>query len=519
MRGVARGSTANLIGAAITAIANFAVTIAVTRALDKPAAGVFFSVTSLFLLATSLGQLGTDTGLVYFISRCRALGTTKLVHTYMRTATRPVVVMGLFTGLAVFVLARPLADITNHAHIGAATTYLRVLAVFIPIAGLESVALSATAGLGTMRPSALIEQVGRPVLQIMLTVGALVLIPKSGVIGAAWALPYVLAAAAAWWSWRRRLAALHRRIITAADDEAAADAAHDESGLARRFWRFTAPRTLASVIQVAIQRFDIVLVGALAGAATAAVYAASTRFVVAGQMGSMAVSRAVRPRIGAALARNDQAETKLLYRMATAWLVVVTWPLYLLLLVFGTRVLSLLGHGYGAGNVVLVILSLSMMIANGCGMVDVVLAMAGRTSWNLYNVAVACAVNLGLDLWLIPTHGLLGAAIGWGAAIILQNVVPLVQTSSVLRLHPFGAATTVAYLLPLVCFGAAPLGVRLALGPSWLGLLAGIGLGSVLYLAGLWRFRRVLELAALRALRPGHGRSNGSKHGTDASHA
>ena len=42
----------------------------------------------------------------------------------------------------------------------------------------------------------------------------------------------------------------------------------------------------------------------------------------------------------------------------------------------------------------MVILSLSMLVATGCGMVDMVLIMAGRTSWNLGNALLALAVNL-----------------------------------------------------------------------------------------------------------------------------
>lgn len=489
MRAVARGSTANLAGGAVTAIVNFGITIAVTRTLDKPSAGVFFSVTSLFLLATSIGQLGTDTGLVYFISRCRALRNTADIRSYMRTAMRPVLAVGILVGLGMFVFTPQIAELTNRAHSAEAIGYLRVLAVFIPIAGLESVAISATTGLGTMRPSALIEQITRPALQIVLTLTMLAVLPRGGWIGLAWSLPYLLAAGAAWWSWRRRCAAIDHNIV---------DRGHRP---AREFWRFTGPRTFASVLQTAMQRFDIVLVGGLAGPAMAAVYAASTRFVVVGQVGGNAISRAVRPQLGTALARQDHLASAHLYRVATAWLIAVTWPLYLTFLVFGVRLLAIFGHGYAAGRSVLIILSIAMMVSTGCGMVDVVLNMAGRTSWNLINVGIACATNLGLDLWLIPSHGVLGAAIGWGVAIVLQNIVPLTQVGLALRLHPFGSATATSAGLAVICFGAWPLVLRLALGTTWAGAVIGVTVGAALYLAGLWRFRETLELSALRAIR------------------
>ena len=65
-------------------------TIVVTAGLCPGAGRVFFSATSLFLLATTIGQLGTGTGLVYFLSRFRALETSALTRRYVRTALLPV---------------------------------------------------------------------------------------------------------------------------------------------------------------------------------------------------------------------------------------------------------------------------------------------------------------------------------------------------------------------------------------------------------------------------------------------
>ena len=91
---VARGSVATLAGAAISAVVGFALTVVITRGLTKTEAGVFFSVTSLFLVVVSVGLLGTDLGLVYFLSRARALGSARLSpatcvrHWYLSSASR-----------------------------------------------------------------------------------------------------------------------------------------------------------------------------------------------------------------------------------------------------------------------------------------------------------------------------------------------------------------------------------------------------------------------------------------------
>src|SRR3954462_56079 len=97
-----------------------------------------------------------------------------------------------------------------------------------------------------------------------------------------------------------------------------------------------------------------------------------------------------------------------------------------------------------------------MLVATGCGMVDMVLSMAGRTSWNLVNVLVALAVTIGLDVFFIPRLGALGAAIGLAGAMVANNVLPLIQVGRIARLHPFGIGTVAAALLSLGCFGVLP---------------------------------------------------------------
>jgi len=53
--------------------------------------------------------------------------------------------------------------------------------------------------------------------------------------------------------------------------------------------------------------------------------------------------------------------------------------------------------------------------------------MAGGSGRSLLNNALALAVDLVLDILLIPSMGMLGAAIGWAAAIVVRNVLPLLQ--------------------------------------------------------------------------------------------
>jgi O-antigen/teichoic acid export membrane protein len=196
-------------------------------------------------------------------------------------------------------------------------------------------------------------------------------------------------------------------------------------------------------------------------------------------------------------ARGDHREANQIYRVTTAWLILLTWPLYLLAVSFGTQVLTLFGHSYRAGDVVIVILSLTMLLATGCGQVDMVLVTTGRSSWSLVNGLLAVVVNVGLDVLLIPRYGITGAALGWSVAIVLTNLMPLAQLAAVMRLNPFGRGTFVAAGLSIFSFGILPWSVREVLGHGVLPSLGGIAAGCAVLAAGLWFFRGDLNLAAM----------------------
>jgi O-antigen/teichoic acid export membrane protein len=176
--------------------------------------------------------------------------------------------------------------------------------------------------------------------------------------------------------------------------------------------------------------------------------------VILGQFVNQALSQSVQPRLAERLAIDDRVAANTLYQQATAWLVLTTWPLYYLVITYATVYLGLFGRRYQGGERIVLVLALAMLVATACGMVDMVLAMGGRTWQNLFNVGLALVTMLGVDALLVPRHGALGAAVGLAAAVLVNNLVPLAQVRHGLGLHPFGRATLTAMALSTVCFAA-----------------------------------------------------------------
>lgn len=491
MNAIARGGALNLVGAAVSAVVGVLLVVVVTRGLPRHDAGIFFGLTSVFLIAEVVAGLGTQTGLVYFIARMRSLGRPERIAAFQRVALIPVVGVALTAALALLLCAPAAARLVGGGTHGVATAVV-VLAVLLPVTALSDTLLAATRGHATMLPTVAVEKIGRPLIQLGLVA---VVVGGGGslaLLAGAWALPWIASSVLAALLLKR----LGRRLpARAADTPPTAETA-------REFWRFTGPRAISAVAQLVLQRFDIVLIGVLIGPAQAAVYTAATRFLVVGQFASVAIANAAQPRLAELLAVDERRMAKAVYQSATAWTVMLTWPIYLLCGLFAGVVLTMFGHGYAEGSTVIVVLAGTMLFATACGMVDVVLNMAGRTYWTMANAVTAMVAMIGVDLLLIPRLGILGAAIGWAIALLLQNLLPLSQLFFVLRLHPFGRATVTSAALSLTCFGLIPAVSRLAWPGNAPADVATVLVGAAVFAAGCWRWRRLLDLPGLKALRP-----------------
>ena len=122
-------------------------------------------------------------------------------------------------------------------------------------------------------------------------------------------------------------------------------------------------------------------------------YAAATRYLAFGQFIGVAIIQVVGPKLSEVLAAHDLDRARLVYSTATWWLMALAWPLYLTMVVLAPSLLSFFGPAYQQADDVLRILGVSMLVATLVGPVDMVLLMAGKSSWNLLNTIVAIAVE------------------------------------------------------------------------------------------------------------------------------
>jgi len=484
----ARGSWIGLLGSAVNALAGFALVALCTHGLGANAAGAVFTGIAVFTILSNGLKLGADTGLVRFVSRDRAETGGTRIAALLRIAVWPVLAISVLAALVLLLVPQTAHALLPGLPLGQALAVMRMFAAFLPMATVALVLLGATRGYGTVVPFVGSEQIGKPVLRMVLAVPLVLLAPSALSLSAAWVLPTVAGTGYTWWALRRR-----RR----ADAPAAVQSRGERRSQAREFWAFSGPRAISSVFDITSVWIGVVLLSLLATSRDAAVYTAVSRLITAGTLLQLAVRLAVAPQISGLLAARKDGEAHELHRLSTRWIALFSLPLFVLMAVFPRSVLTLFGGGFPSGAAALVVLCLANAVNVMVGNAQTVILMAGKSSWNLAVSGTACAVQVGFGVLLVPRHGVLGAGISWGLSVIVDNLLSALLVRYRLGFRTVDRDYLLAVGVGLAAVGAIAGAVRWQLGDTPAGVAVGSLIALVCFAAAVWRLRASLGVLEL----------------------
>ena len=97
-------------------------------------------------------------------------------------------------------------------------------------------------------------------------------------------------------------------------------------------------------------------------------------------------------------------------------------PAFAVCVVFPHELLAIFGHRFVVGASVTIILAGGKLIDSATGPCGLMLNMSGRPGLSLIDNVVALVLNVGLNVWLIPRHGIVGSAWAWAVSLAVVNV-------------------------------------------------------------------------------------------------
>jgi O-antigen/teichoic acid export membrane protein len=186
--------------------------------------------------------------------------------------------------------------------------------------------------------------------------------------------------------------------------------------------RVALPLFWITLLNVAMQRVDVLIIGAQLGTGAAGVYSAASRLALLVSFGLVAVNAWVAPSIADLHARGERDELQRTVRTAARVITAFTLPVSLAIALLAAPLLGLFGASFASGREALWILCIGQIVNALLGPVGYLMTMTGNQGEAARVLTVAALVNVLACALLTPRFGLAGAAAGTALAQVIWNV-------------------------------------------------------------------------------------------------
>jgi O-antigen/teichoic acid export membrane protein len=166
------------------------------------------------------------------------------------------------------------------------------------------------------------------------------------------------------------------------------------------------------------------------------------------------VNQIFSPIISELHAAENHAVLQQLYATLTKWVMILTIPLAVTMIVFAPELILIFGRGFQPGTRVVMIGAVGQVFNCAVGSVGFLLLMSGNQSELIKIQAANAFLMVGLNIVLVPRLGIAGAALATTITTITTNVWALSSVRRILKVFPYNAGY-MKLLLPSLCAAAA----------------------------------------------------------------
>jgi O-antigen/teichoic acid export membrane protein len=421
---MAKNSVAMFVVVLLTKGAGLVAALLVGRYLGPSALGTYAVVLAFALLLEAIAPLGQR----YVIVRDVARDRSRLL-TYWLSASLVTVVSSVAAGLALVLFIR-LARYDSRIF---ASAY--VVSLFLPVAGLYSIAQAVLQGVEQMEFLALADFVGRVsgslALWVLLEAGAGVeaafvtrgLFQSAAFVVLTWAILRRGGQHVATRDWRPNVASCRRMLLT------------------------SFPFAIQGLLNKAFTQLNTVILPIFISIGLVGIFDAANRIQRTGNTVVPAVTMAVLPALSRTFVTNRQQSVALVEK-ALKLLLVIVFPFVLIVTIAADQILPVLyGSGYGAAVPVLRIVIWAQVFFVADAVMNQIMMASNNERPMVRRAALSLAANVILTALLAPRYGALGAA--W--AVVLTAVLNLALDAQFVTMKVCRLSLASSVAKPFLC--------------------------------------------------------------------
>lgn len=408
-RAVLRGSFWSLVTKGAGAAAAFVMQVVIARALGIDEYGVAAYALAWVSILAVVSALGLDKAALRFVAEYRATGRTDLAQAYVAWSTRVIAAVSVAVGLVLVgvVFGTSWSDERGFAAV------MSVSSLLIPFLAVSQLYAEAIRAQRRVILSELPGMVGRPALTAVIVAAA---------AGAGYSLSavMVMGVSVATAGLSLLLLALLSRSI--ASESSAAPTVQPVSLIRGEWLAVSIPLLLVTTSNFVLARTDILMLGSMASTTAAGAYNASSRLASLVGFPEMGVVSILAPMMAQLMAQGRKVELQRLVSFAAGMTFAVSMLAALACMFFVYPLLGLFGAGFESEVSTVRVLVVGQALCALAGPAGYVLAMTGGQGLLAMTTASSAALNVLLNLALIPSYGTTGAAVATAISLTAHNV-------------------------------------------------------------------------------------------------
>lgn len=190
----------------------------------------------------------------------------------------------------------------------------------------------------------------------------------------------------------------------------------------RHILKTSYPIAISGMAMFLLQSIDVMLLKKYLGNQYVAYYAQAVKIMTLLAIIMLTVNITVSTKISELYTAGKMDELRKTVSNASRLTMLLATPAMLLVLLFPKTLLGLFGPEYVQASTALCILIVGQWVCCYFGVVHMYLNMTQKQQYFQYILIAAVLINIGLNSWLIPVHGMVGCAIAFVGSALFWNL-------------------------------------------------------------------------------------------------
>ena len=419
---IAKEATISIVGMGFGDGARYLFTAILARFAGVEFLGIYSLASSVTRIGEVFGRAGLHSGVMRFVSRLDKETEIETVRQRILSGLK----LGLLFGIVIMILQIALADwlafeLFNGSDL--LKTVLIISAVSLPFATIMAISAFATQGYKLLKYKVMVLNIIRPAIMLVCVLVSI----SFFTIDAAVKYPLLISAVFSSFA-----AIIFLNKLTNIKISQIFSGVIDKELL-----RFSYPLMFVTILGTLMHWMDILMLGYFTDTTTVGLYHPAARTAGLLRTVLLAFMGIFAPMMSDYHRQGDVGEMGKLYKLIVRWIVSLSLPLAIIIIIYSKKIMLLFGVQYLSASNVLMVLTTAAFIQTLFGGGGQTLTMTGFTKVNLFNSIIVVLINITLNLLWIPQYGIIGAAYATLISMALLGLLRIVEVNHLIKITPF----------------------------------------------------------------------------------